>query len=99
MIIRTLSTTHTAQSVFLLGSLAPGDLGENEATSACPPGFLRMRKDTMEHTWASPWKREVSKQVSGREQGKEAPPDTTFHLLLLKCVGLEMEGPGNSRFQ
>lgn len=49
----------------------------------------------MLHTWQALG----GEQFSERIQGKEAPCDNIFHLLLLKCWGLEMEGQGNSRFQ
>lgn len=43
MIIRTLSITHMAQSVFLLGSLAFGDLGENETSHLCLLPWLQRK--------------------------------------------------------
>lgn len=38
------------------------------------------------HTWQGPG----GEQFSERIREKEAPHDDIFHLLLLKCVGLEM---------
>lgn len=52
-------------------------------------------EDDVLHTWQGLG----GEQFSERIQGKEAPCDNIFHLLLLKCWGLEMEGQGNSRFQ
>lgn len=96
MIMGTLSITYMVQPVFLLGSLASGDLGENERRSHLFlfPWFQRkvlMRGRTMclSHTWPGPWKHEVG-SFSERILGKEAPCDNIFHFLLLKCVGLEM---------
>lgn len=95
MIMGTLSITHMVQPVFLLGSLASGDLGEKETRShlCLFPWFQRkvlMRGRMMlSHTWPGPRKHEVG-SFSERRLGKEAPRDNIFHLLLLKCVGLEM---------
>lgn len=46
-------------------------------------------KDDVSHTWPGPRKQKVG-SFSERILGKEAPRDNIFHLLLLKCVGLEI---------
>lgn len=88
----TLSITHMVQPVFLLGSLASGDLGEKETRShlcLVSEEGADEGKDDVSHTWPGPRKHEVG-SFSERRLGKEAPRDNIFHLLLLKCVGLEM---------
>lgn len=90
----TLSIPHMAQPVFPLGHLASGDLGENETRShlCLFPRFQRkvlMRGKMMCPTPGRALEAR-GEHYSERIQGKEAPCDDIFHLLLLKCVGLEM---------
>lgn len=86
MIMGTHSITHMAQPVFLLGNLASVKMRRGANLCLVSEEGADEGEDNVSHTWQGPG----GKQISERIQGKEAPRDDIFHLLLLKCVGLEM---------